>query len=76
MKKSLLVLRATEQLASVASDRTLNTDSSNRSIEFNDAVIMLCIEMGQGVSGEQKFFWVGSAPECSPSQRARMCCSV
>ena len=51
-------------------------DSSNRSIEFNDAVIMLCIEMGQGVREEQKVFWVGSAPECSPSQRARMCCSV
>jgi len=38
-------------------------------------MIMLYIEMCQRVCGEQKN-WGRQCPEFSPSQRARMCCSV
>jgi len=39
-------------------------------------MIMLFIEMCQRVCEEQRIIWVGSAHERSPSQRARMCCSI
>jgi len=56
-----------------------DVETSNRSIGFNNAMIMimLCIEMCQRVCRKKKIGWaLSSTPECSPSQRARMRCSV